>query len=114
MRPDFDIKALHAPGETRRGARVAVEKRRADRLAGARAHPLAAKFAENGGGEREIDLFDWRRGVEARALHPRAELVGSGLKDAPGFVFRLKCGDEHGPRLEDPDLFPGDRRARPA
>ena len=79
-RPNFDIKALHAPGETRGGARVAVEERRADRLAGAPAHPLAAKLAEDGGGEREIDLFDRRRGVEARALHPRAELVGSGLQ----------------------------------
>ncbi len=104
-RPNFDVEALHAPGETRGGARVAVEERRADRLPGAPAHPLAAKLAEDGGGEREIDLFDRRRGVEARALHPRAELVGSGLQDAAGFVIGVKRRDEHGPGLEDPDLL---------
>ena len=70
------------PGRRAASARVAVEERRADRLAEAPAHPLAAKLAEDGGGEREIDLFDRRRGVEARALHPRAKLVGPGLQDA--------------------------------
>ena len=97
-RPNFDVKALHAPREARGGARGAVEQRRADRLPEAPAHPLAAKLAEDGGCEREIDLFDRRRGVEARALHPRAELVGSGLQDAPGFVIRAERRDEHGAR----------------
>ncbi len=112
LRPNFDVKALHAPGETRGEARVAVEKRRADRLAGAPAHALAAKLAEDGGCEREIDLFDRRRGVEARALHARAKFVGSRLQDAPRFVIGVKRRDEHGPRLQDPDLFARDRRAR--
>ena len=110
--PISTIEALHAPGEARGGARVGVEQRRADRLAGAPAHALAAKLAEDGGGEREIDLFDRRRGVEARALHPRAKFVGSGLQDAPRFVVRVERRDEHGSGLEDSDLFPGDRRAR--
>ena len=113
-RPDFNVKALHAPRQTRGGARVRVEKRRAHRLPGARAHPLAAKLAQHSGCEREIDLLDRRQGVEARALHTRAEFVRSGLQDATGFVTRVECGDEHSARLEDPDLFPGDRRARGA
>ena len=112
-RPDFDVKALHAPGETRGEARVAVEKRRADRLAGARAHPLAAKLAENGGCEREIDLFDRGRGVDARAFHPRAEFVGSGLQDAPGFVIRRSSVvTSTAPGLRIPTFSPRDRRAR--
>ena len=111
-RPNFDVEALHAPGEARGGARVA--RRAAPRRPALRSarSPLAAKLAEDGGGEREVDLFDRRRGVEARALHPRAELVGSGLQDAAGFVIRVKRRDEHGPGLKDPDLLARDRRAR--
>ena len=108
----FDVEALHAPGEPRGQARFAVEERRADRLAEAPAHALAAQLAEDGGCEREIDLFDRGRGVEAGALHPRAKFVGSGLHDAPRFVVGIERRDEHGSGLEYADLFPRDRRAR--
>ena len=35
------------------------------------AHALAAKLAEDGGGEREVDLFDRGRGVEAAVRFTR-------------------------------------------
>ena len=90
-RPNFDVKALHAPGETRRGARVRVEKRCADRLPGTPAHPLAAKLAENGGCEREIDLSI---GAEAsRRVRFTREPSSSArvCSDAPGFVIRRRA-----------------------
>ena len=110
LRSNFDVKALHAPGEARGQARVAVEKRRADRLAGTPAHPLAAKLAENSGCECEVDLFDRRRDVDARAFHPRSKLVGSRLHNAPRFVGGVERGDEHGAGFEDSDLLARDRR----
>ena len=112
LRSRFKIKALHASRQTRGEARVLIEKRRADRLARAPAHPLAAKLAEDGGGKREIDRVDRRRGGDARALDARPKFAGARLQDTPRFVIGAKRRDEHGPGLQDPNLLARDRRAR--
>ena len=112
-RPNFDVKALHAPGEARRGARVRVEKRCADRLPGTPAHPLAAKLAEDGGCEREVDLFDRRRGRRGACASPasRARRLASAAT-RPASSSASSVVIEHGPGLEDPDLLARDRRSR--
>jgi hypothetical protein len=75
------------------------------------AHAQAAQLIEGRAGERDIGLLDRRLRPGTRADDRRAEFLGSGFKDAPGFVMRVERSDERCAGLQDADLLARDRRS---